>query len=152
MFSLVLDILVAVLLVITIGYAMALNRRLGSLRRGKEEMENLAASFGEATARAEGSIGKLKNTADRLHESIEKAQALRDDLAFLIDRGNIAADHLEEIVRGARDETGYTPQTAGKKKLEKAAPGDKASPGGEPGGDVRSEAELELLKALQAAR
>ncbi len=152
MFSLVLDILVAVLLVITIGYAMVLNRRLGSLRSGKEEMENLAASFGEATARAEGSIGKLKNTADSLQESIEKAQALRDDLAFLIDRGNVAADQLEEIVRGARDETGYMPQAANKKKPEKAAPRDTGGPGGEPDGGARSEAELELLKALQAAR
>ncbi len=37
-FSLALDVLVAVLLVITIGYAMVLNRRLGRLRRDKSNL------------------------------------------------------------------------------------------------------------------
>jgi hypothetical protein len=103
-FSLALDVLVAVLLVITIGYAMVLNRRLGRLRRDKSELEKLAATFGQATARAEESIGKLKKTADALKGRIDNAQALRDDLAFLIDRGSSAADRREETVRAARKE------------------------------------------------
>ena len=37
--SLVLDIVVAILLVVTIGYAVTLNRRLDSLRRNKAELK-----------------------------------------------------------------------------------------------------------------
>ncbi len=141
--SLVLDIVVATLLVVTIGYAVVLNRRLGILRRDKEELKKLVAGFGEATVRAEESIGKLKNTTDGLHDSIDKAQALRDDLVFLIDRGGSAADRLEEMIRSARDETGVAPRpsaaASGAGDLEKAA-------------ESKSQAERELLKALQAAR
>lgn len=142
-FSLALDVLVAVLLVITIGYAMVLNRRLGRLRRDKSELEKLAATFGQATARAEESIGNLKKTADALKGRIDNAQALRDDLAFLIDRGGSAADRLEETVRAARKEGGSRPRP-GLKKPAAAHGNGKITP--------KSTAERELLKALQAAR
>ncbi len=142
-FSLALDVLVAVLLVITIGYAIVLNRRLGRLRRDKSQLERLAATFGQATARAEESIGKLKNTADSLKERIDNAQALRDDLAFLIDRGSSAADRLEETVRAARKEGVSRPRPGLKKPAEAHGNGE-ISP--------KSTAERELLKALQAAR
>ena len=101
--SLGMDIAFAVLLVITIGYAAVLNRKLGSLRRHKEELERLAVTFSQSTARAEDSIQRLKNTTDVLQKGIDKAQGLRDDLAFLINRGSLAADRLEEGVRGARN-------------------------------------------------
>lgn len=140
-FSLALDVLVAVLLVITIGYAVVLNRRLGRLRRDKSDLEKLAATFVQATARAEESIGNLKKTADSLKERIDNAQALRDDLAFLIDRGGSAADRLEETVRAARKEGTSRP---GLKKPAAAHGNGKISP--------KSTAERELLKALQAAR
>lgn len=108
--SLGLDIAFAVLLVITIGYAIVLNRKLGNLRQHKEELERLAMTFSQSTARAEDSIQRLKSTTDDMQKGIDKAQGLRDDLAFLIDRGSLAADRLEEGVRGARSkEEGITP-------------------------------------------
>ncbi|MBT7486433.1 MAG: hypothetical protein HN673_08710, partial [Rhodospirillales bacterium] len=64
--SLMLDLLLAVLLVITIGYAMSLNKRLGMLRQDKEDLEKLASTFANATLRAEEGVGKLKNTAEQL--------------------------------------------------------------------------------------
>ncbi len=103
--SLGLDIAFAVLLVITIGYAIVLNRKLGNLRRHKEELEQLAATFSQSTARADDSIQRLKRTTDELQRGIEKAQGLRDDLTFLIDRGSLAADRLEDGVRGARNKS-----------------------------------------------
>ncbi len=146
-FSLALDLVVAVLLVVTITYAVALNRRLGALRRDKSELENVAASFGEATLRAGKSIAKLKTTAEELQERIEKAQSLRDDLVFLIERGGQAADRLEEIVRAARKEGDIGPRPA---------PVPEAADEGEGDTDetvpAKSEAERELLKALQSAR
>lgn len=103
-FALILDIVIAVLLVATIAYAFVLNKRLAGLRRDKQELESLAATFGQATIRAEESIGKLKITASGLNEGIDRAQALRDDLAFLVERGGAAADQLEEAIRKARKE------------------------------------------------
>ena len=96
-FSLIVDLFVAGLLVVTIGYAIVLNRRLGKLRGDKAELEKLASTFGESTVRAEDSIEKLRNTVDMLQDRMEKAEALRDDLAFLIDRGGQAADKLEDL-------------------------------------------------------
>ncbi len=152
-FSLILDLLVALLLVVMIGYAVALNRRLGSLRQDKSELQKLAASFGGATMRAEESIDRLKNMTDTLQRCIDKAQALHDDLTFLIDRGDTAADRLEETVRGMRREQDQTfplgdnPGGAGNIKAAENRGNDKKV---ETVGE--SEAELELLKALQATR
>jgi len=105
-YSLILDSLVALLLVVTIGYAYVLNKKLGSLRRDKSELEKLAMSFANATVRAEESIGKLKTTTDGLHARMDKAEALRDDLVFLTDRGDSAANRLETHIREARGMTG----------------------------------------------
>ncbi len=38
-YSLILDVLVAVLLAVTIGYAVVLNKRLGKLRGDKKDLE-----------------------------------------------------------------------------------------------------------------
>ena len=105
-YSLILDSLVALLLVVTIGYAYVLNTKLSSLRRDKSELEKLAMSFANATIRAEESIGKLKTTTDVLQSRMSKAESLRDDLVFLTDRGDGAADRLERYIRDARDIAG----------------------------------------------
>ena len=147
-FSLVLDLVVAVLLVVTIGYAVVLNRRLSELRRNKADLESAASSFGAATGRAEESIARLKTTADELHQRIEKAQALRDDLVFLIERGGTAADRLEESVRAARKEGDVGPRTGVVADLEEEVVAEEA----EEEVEAKSEAERELLKALQSVR
>ncbi len=169
-FTIILDVLVAVLLAITIAYAMVLNRRLGGLRRDKSQLELMAGNFADATARADESIGRLKDMGDSLRRNVEKAQALHDDLAFLIDRGEVAADRLEDIVRAARKEGGLTggPEKAAGPVAEPIAePVAEAAPEPvaavapeikdeagrtEPQAPARSEAERELLRALQAAR
>lgn len=132
--SLTLDVILAVLLVVTISYAVVLNRKLGSLRRDKAKLESLAASFGQATLRAEESIGRLRNTAEALQEKIEKAQALRDDLAFLVDRGTSAADRLEGAIRASRAKAPPIAAVAGDDSIQ-----------------PRSEAERELLRAIRSA-
>ena len=169
-FSLFLDIFVAVLLVVTIAYAVTLNKRLGTLRRDKEELQKLALSFGDATIRAEESTGQLRATIDVLQERIKKAESLREDLVFLVERGNGTADNLEELVRAARDDVGVNPRPATREPAP--APAKEAStasarpaptadaadrpaaerPGAErPGADQMSDAERELLKALRSA-
>ena len=159
-YSLIIDLFVAILLVVTIGYAIVLNRRLGKLRGDTAELKKLAATFGESTVRAEESIEKLRNTADMLQDRMEKAEALRDDLAFLIDRGGQAADKLEDLVRATRDKVGIGPRSVSENANADADKGEgqsrplTARPDGPAGVDddgVKSEAERELLKAIRSS-
>jgi Domain of unknown function (DUF6468) len=115
-FRVLLDLIIAVLLVVTIGYCMTLNNRLTALRRNRDQMSKIIASFNEATLRAESSIPKLRRAADEagngLQERVEKAQSLRDDLAFMIERADTMANRLENSVRTARTEV-RNPQSSG---------------------------------------
>ena len=147
-FSIALDIIVAVLLAITIGYGVVLNRKLGNLRSFKTELESLSSKFGDATARADDSVGKLKKTANGLHDSIDKARSLRDDLVFLIDRGDSTADRLEGVVRAARKDSPAVPEAAAEDSAHDNGGTEKDDGGILP----RSDAERELLKALQSTR
>lgn len=107
-FRVILDLIIAVLLVATIGYAVTLNSRLTALRRNRDQLSKIIAAFNEATVRAEASIPKLKRAAEDagggLQERMEKAQSLRDDLAFMIERADTMANRLENSVRTARGE------------------------------------------------
>lgn len=105
----ILDIAVILLLVPTIIYAVILNRRLSALRRSREELAKVVNSFNEATMRAEAGIPKLKKATTEanhtLKDRVEKAQTLRDDLAFMIERAEELATRLEGAVRTARGES-----------------------------------------------
>ncbi|MGJ3258642.1 MAG: DUF6468 domain-containing protein [Rhodospirillales bacterium] len=161
-YTLIIDIAVAVLLVVTIAYAMTLNKRLNRLRKDKKDLENLARTFGESTQRAEENLNELRTVAKALDIQMERAQTLRDDIAFLADRGGSTADRLEELVREARDGLGVVPKPASAnvtevqpRKAPKVEQRD-ATGGGrkaeEDGGiEPRSEAERELLRALRDA-
>ncbi len=162
-YTLIIDIAVAVLLIVTIGYAISLNKRLSRLRADKKDLENLARTFGESTLRAEENINQLRTVAKALDIQMERAQSLRDDLAFLTDRGGSAADRLEELVREARDDLGVVPKpsrnTAGAAPATPnpapnpapSAPPLTATEPAAPDPEARSEAERELLRALRGA-
>lgn len=106
MASLLLEALLAVLLVATIGYAAMLDKRLRTLRQSRDEMQALIASFTAATAHAQAGLISLRETSQSAGESlqsdIERAKSLRDDLSFLLDRGNSLADRLEGGIGAAR--------------------------------------------------
>ncbi len=157
-YSLILDLLVAALLAVTIGLAVILNKRLGKVRQDKKALEKLAVTFGESTLRAEEGVETLKQTTEILQERLEKAQALKDDLAFLIERGDRTADNLENLIRATRDSAPGGPGTwpepeapaAGKEKPSPlTATSDEAGFGDN--GEIKSEAERELLKAIRSA-
>jgi hypothetical protein len=177
---LILDGLIVILLIATIAYAVILNQKLNLLRKNKDDLSRMIANFNEATVRAESSIPRLRKAADEarqaLQEKVEKAQQLRDDLAFMIERGDSMANRLESSVRMARGETRPTaparPAAGPFAPSSPAAPSSAQNPGSRPparpgslfatqpgedefGGDdssSRSEAERELLRALQSAR
>jgi len=140
--SLVLDILLAVLLVGTICAALKLHRQLGSLRSDREQFETLAASFSQATDRADDGIGKLKIASEDLSRLCAEAGSLKDDLNFLVERADAAADRLEGSVRAARKSDGSSVKAPLPDGVEaRSAP----KP---PRRKRQSEVERNLLKAL----
>jgi hypothetical protein len=168
-----LDALVAVLLAATIVYAVLLNRKLGYLRGNRGEVEETAAGFNDAIARAEASVAKLKVSTDELRLQVDKAQSLKDDLTLLITRGDAVADALEEAVRAGRKQRdggarSRSAATAGGTALRGSAPAASGFPASGPTASgpaargpeniaegsaaPRTEAERELLRALASAR
>ena len=110
--SLFLDVVVCFLLVATIIYAAMLNRRLMAFRSNRNEMETMIRAFSDACARAEAGTRSLRTAteeATRLQAYLERSQNLRDDLAYLMERGGSLADRLEGGVRVARGEAGRMP-------------------------------------------
>ncbi|MDX2145618.1 MAG: DUF6468 domain-containing protein [Rhodospirillaceae bacterium] len=107
----ILDLIVIMLLIPTIGYAVVLNRRLSALRKSRDELAKVVANFNDATLRAEAGIPKLKKATNEanmaLKDRVEKAQSLRDDLAFMIERADELATKLESAVRVARSESAF---------------------------------------------
>ena len=144
-YTLLLDVVLIGFLGVTIGYAISLNRKLTALRRHKAELQQLAATFTQATQKAETSIGRISIGTEALQERLGKAQGLRDDLAFLIDRANSAADRLEGAIRTSR------PKPVTGPVLATAAHATRDEDDGNDGIDPRSEAERELLKVFRAA-
>lgn len=100
MLEITLNLIVIVLLIPTIVFAVVLNRRLEILRNSRNDLGRLIEAFNEATTRAESGIPRLKQAADStgnsLKEQIQKAQTLRDDLAFMIERAEATAGKMEQ--------------------------------------------------------
>lgn len=165
-YKLVLDLIIAVLLAATIAYAAVLNSKLNQLRKNRDDLAKLVAAFNDATARAEAGIPKLKRASEEasstLIERVEKAQSLRDDLAFMIERADTMANRLEGSVRTARGEVKPSPAPASSAPMRGPAARPSSTPSSATGApltasrddfdDDRSEAERELLRALQAVR
>ena len=103
--ELFINIIVICLLVPTIVFAVILNKRLEVLRNSRADLGRLIEAFNEATTRAESGIPKLKQAADSagalLRDQIQKSQTLRDDMAFMIERAENVARHLENAVNAS---------------------------------------------------
>jgi Domain of unknown function (DUF6468) len=113
-----LEIVLVVLLGATLYQAMKLERALGVLKRDRASLESLVVHFNTSTRQAENGIERLRTAADgagRLIESqLMKSVSLKDDLAFLTERGDRLADRLDILVRAARplaqERPGHTPE------------------------------------------
>ena len=142
-----LELALIVLLAATLFPATRLERALGVLKRDRATLESLVTGFNTSTRQAEQGVERLRAAADGAGRQIarqsEAAMALKDDLAFLTERGEKLADRLDGLVRSARPLT-HEPQGQAP-AMAMAAP---------EAGDVRlrSQAERDLLKALRMAR
>jgi chromosome segregation ATPase len=104
--GLVIEALVAVLLVLTIGYCMLLNKRL---KRLKADEQSLKATIGElitATEIAERAIGGLKHTVREVNEElgsqIETATELAEKLRKQLVQGDVVLQRITRIAVAAR--------------------------------------------------
>jgi Domain of unknown function (DUF6468) len=139
------DLVVAILLIVTIAYSVVLNRRLAVLRGDKAELRALVESLAQATASAGAGIATLKVAAENVGQELDARRAttesLRDDLTYLIERANSAADRLENSIRVQRDTTRAPEATA--------APAPAATP---IHSNAPSRAERDLMRALAGRR
>ena len=112
--SLLIEVLLVLLLTATIYFAIRLNKRLNVLRVEKEQLEKLITQFELVADRAHSSLSGLRATADQvksdLDDATNKSHAMRDELAFLIERADINAEKLAQL---SSSKTGNLSQDSG---------------------------------------
>jgi hypothetical protein len=114
-----LELVLVVLLGATLVQAVRLERALGVLKRDRASLESLVVGFNASTHQAESGIQRLHAAADgagrQIETQVSKSESLKDDLAFLTERGDRLADRLDTLVRAAqplaRDRGDDKPQT-----------------------------------------
>lgn len=156
-YALILDSLIVVLLAATIVYAAILNHRLTRLRDNRIEMERATRSFAEAAAKADAGIKGLKRTADEtgsaLQKDIERAQALRDELAFIVEAAEAVAARLEGAASGGGRLAARTEPLAGTVGPEPLRAGPSRPAAADSSGErPRTQPDHDLLKAIENMR
>lgn len=172
--TLIIDLLMAVLLIVTLFYCSRLNKRIRLLQDAKSELAQIVREFDESTQRATQSIAEIHAASTRITENIQhkidKANFLADDLQFLIERSAKITDKMDVAVAGGRNmasrgasvaSAGEVPRgsrgqapTAAAVAAREASLGETPKPGAadekrRPGLRMRSKAEQELLDALK---
>ncbi len=158
-FELIINISIIVLLIPTLIYTYKLNKNLNLLRQNQNSLAKLVEALNDATFKAENSIPKLKSVTEHssedLKEVVDNAKTLKDDLMFINERADNLADRLENVIRDGRTIKEEAPKPSslfgGKKNTfqtgEKTVEANVLSIE-----DSRSEAEMELLKALRSIK
>jgi hypothetical protein len=115
-FGVAIESLVAMLLLLTIGYCMLLNRRLKRLKADEHSLKATIAELITATEIAERAIGGLKHTVrdvnenlgDRLASAAQMSQQLKVQLA----EGDNVIRRLSRIAIAARPPAGPEPEAS----------------------------------------
>jgi len=106
----VIETLVAVLLVMTIGYCMLLNRRLKRLKADEHSLKATIAELITATEIAERAIGGLKHTVRDVNENLgsqlASATQLSEQLKRQLAEGDNVMRRLTKIAIAARPSQG----------------------------------------------
>jgi hypothetical protein len=159
-----LDILLVILLTATLFHAVRLERALGVLKKDRAAMQELVASFNASTRAAETGIERLHAATEgpgrQIQRLIESGTTLKEDLTFLVQRGEGLADRLDDCLRAARPaiavaesppaRSPYAAQLEPHELPRRRTNVEPATYDAEP--KVRSQAERDLLKALRMVR
>ena len=104
--GMIIEGLVAVLLVITIGYCFTLNRRLQRLRADEEVLRATISELMTATEIAERAILGLKTTAAEadktLGSRLKQAETMSHTLAEQVGEGELVFARISQIAEAAR--------------------------------------------------
>ncbi len=105
-FDIILDLIVIVCLGATIAFAVRLNKKLATIYKSREEIQAFLNQFTESMSKADASIKDLRGVGESVFKNAQKemddARALKDDLAFLNERGEELAERLDGAIRVAR--------------------------------------------------
>jgi hypothetical protein len=149
--ELIVELVLVAMLAATLFCAMRLERALGVLKRDRAELEELVAGFNTSTRQAEQGVDRLRQATEgagkQIARQIDAATSLKDDLTFLLERADRAADKLDGLVRSTRPVATETPRTSVPEVPRSSATEPEiADP------RIRSQAERDLLKALRMVR
>lgn len=154
--ELLINLIIIGLLLPTIIFAYRLNKNLEALRANQGSLSKLIQALNDATFKAENSIPKLKtateHSSENLKEVVDSAKTLKDDLLFINERADNLANKLENAINDGRqikaspaaNVSSRIDSGIGKIKIDS-----KYQPDIE---DSRSDAEMELLKALRSIK
>lgn len=112
------EALVAVLLAVTIGYCVLVNRKLVQLRSDQSELKMIVRDLHAATSQAEQAIAGLRQSAQTAEHSlgkqVEMVRSLDEQLIGSIGQGEALISKLSTLTRAnqarGRDASGPTPQ------------------------------------------
>lgn len=160
-FEIIINIVIIALLIPTIIFAYRLNRNLTALRENQSSLAKLIGALNDATFKAENSIPKLKSVTEHssedLKEVVDSAKTLKDDLLFINERADNLADRLEQVIHDGRNIKEEKNIKTSAQILEQSDDifsdnNQKQDDNSFEISDSRSEAELELLKALRSIK
>jgi hypothetical protein len=104
-FGFLIESLVAILLLVTIGYCMILNKRLKRLKADEQALKAMISELMTATEIAERAVGGLKSAAheceDTLGDRMRAAERFCADLARQVKSGEALINRLSRIVEAA---------------------------------------------------
>ncbi len=150
-FDLLLEGIVAMLLVATIGYCAMIDRRLRAMRSGQDGLRDLIRELSLATEQAADAIARLRDasnaTGQKLSEQVTRGRGLADELAFMLEAGNDIANRLGNI-DARRAPAGIVPNLKPAAGPRQANP----APSRETARAAQTQAQHPLLDLLKRAR
>jgi hypothetical protein len=100
--SLIVEVVLSLLLMLTVGYCALLERKLSLLRKGQDGLKQTITELNTAIGNAGASMLLLKSSAGeiskKLQEEIGRGRSLADELSLLTSSGERIASRIE---RGA---------------------------------------------------
>jgi hypothetical protein len=105
--DIILNVVIALLLVITIVFCLVLSKRISAFNSNKNDLAKFLLEFSSSIQRAEKNINQLKelgsNVDENLKAQIKRARFLANDLSFLSEKGENVAQNLEGRISMSRD-------------------------------------------------